>query len=217
MSGKEISRPTTGGSGEDKMRIAVIIIATLILIIILPIAVGGWFSRQDSVSSSVCTDCHRPDEIGILTTTGLPISQEYEWQSQLHQALSDPDCLACHTIHGNELQPFQHGLLNASIDNKCALCHIDSMPDDTLHLSASDGCSTCHSPPTWFDVSFEHDHYFRFDSNHPSTCSNCHLVPGDYSQYSCYGACHTEAEIREEHRAGDISDCARCHSSGHED
>jgi hypothetical protein len=199
------------------MRIVVIIIATLVLLIILPIAVGGWISQHDRVSSSLCTACHKPDEIGILTTTGLPISNEYEWQSQLHQALRNPDCLACHTIHDNQPQPFQHALLNASINNKCALCHIDTMPDDALHLSAGTGCGNCHSPLLWSNATFEHIQYFIFDSNHPSTCSNCHLVASDYSQYSCYGACHSEAGIREEHRLGDISDCAECHTSGQED
>lgn len=194
----------------------------LVLLIVLPIAVGGWFSRHESVSSSVCTDCHKLDEIGILTTTGQPITLEYEWQSLLHQSLSDPDCLECHALHGNEPQPFQHSLLNTSINNKCALCHIDSMPDDTLHLAAGTGCGNCHSPTTWSNVTFEHSQYFIFDSNHPSTCSNCHLVSGDFSQYSCYGSCHVHSEIvisskHQEEGISNYQDCALCHNSGHGD
>lgn len=202
------------------MRIAAIIIAMLVLLIILPIAVGGWFSGDESVSNSVCSSCHNLDELGMLTTTGLPVSQEYEWQSQLHQSLSDPDCLACHTTKDDESLSFQHGLLNTSINNKCALCHIDSEPDDELHHSAGDSCGTCHSPPTWFSTSFEHSQYFIFDNNHPSNCSNCHLLSGDFSQYSCYGACHSEADIREKHLEEGINnygDCAECHRSGRGD
>jgi hypothetical protein len=177
------------------VKIAAIIITVLVLLIVLPVAVGGWFSGHDSVSSSVCTDCHQLDEIGILTTAGIPISQEYEWQGQLHQALSNPDCLACHTVNDNEQQAFNHGLLNTSINNKCALCHINSVPDDVFHLSAGTSCGECHSPPVWSNVSIEHSQYFVFDRHHPPTCSNCHLVPGDYSQYSC----------------------AKCHDNEHED
>jgi len=204
------------------MRIAAIIIAMLILLVILPIAAGGWFSQHDSVSSSVCTDCHKLDEIGILTTTGLPIYNEYEWQRQLHQSLSDSDCVACHKVNGNETQFFEHGLLNNSIKNKCALCHIDLLPDDEIHLSAGDGCGNCHSPSTWSDVSFVHGKYFVFDRNHPDTCSDCHLVSNDFSQYSCYGTCHVHSEtaLSRKHREVDnynYEDCAECHRSGHDD
>ncbi len=196
------------------MRIAVILITTLVLLIILPIVLGGWLTQPESVSSSECIDCHQLDKIGILTTTGSPVLNEYEWQNQLHQALDNPDCLACHMIPGNELRLFQHELLKSLLRDKCALCHIDSVPDDALHASVGDACGTCHSTQLWSGALFEHDQFFRFDDRHPPICSNCHLVAGDFSQYSCYSGCHNEAEIRNLHlEEGIVSydDCVQCH------
>lgn len=203
------------------MRIVVILITILVLMII-PIILGAWFIKPEGVSSSACISCHKLDGIGILTTAGLPISNEYEWQSQLHQALDNPDCLACHIIHGNELQLFQHELLKNSWINKCALCHIDSIPDDTLHSANVENCGVCHSNQTWSGAFIEHEQFFRFDNNHTSTCDNCHIVANDFSQYSCYGGCHehTEAGIRSKHLEEgifDYHDCAECHRSGNED
>lgn len=198
------------------MRIKVIFIPILVLLIILPLVLGGLFIKATDVSNSDCLECHKLDEIGITTTTGIPVVNEYEWQNHLHQSLDRPDCLSCHIIHGNELLLFQHELLTASISNKCALCHIDSLPDDTLHSSSDHACGNCHSTQTWSGALFEHDQYFGFDSHHPSTCDNCHLVEGDFSRYSCYGGCHghTEAEISREHLEEGIynyQNCVQCH------
>jgi len=202
------------------MRIAIIVIPILVLLIVLPPILAEGVIKPADVSSSSCIDCHKLDEIGLVTTEGIPISNEYEWQNHLHRALSNPDCLLCHSTHGTELMLFQHDLLTASYKNKCASCHIDLIPDDTIH-SESYSCGNCHSTQSWSSDSFEHDRYFIFDNHHPSTCDNCHLVAGDFSQYSCFGACHehTEAEIRSEHIEEGIynySDCAECHSSGRE-
>jgi len=203
------------------MRIAVILITVLILMII-PIVLGGWLIKPEDVSSSACGDCHNIEEIGIFTTTGASISNEYNWQRQLHQALENPDCLACHFIPGDELAMFQHELLKASWKGKCALCHIDSIPDDTIHSTAGENCGVCHSPQAWSDVSIEHDQFFRLDSRHETTCDNCHIVAGDFFQYSCYEGCHehTLAEIKSKHLeegVSDYQDCAECHRRGNVD
>ncbi|MFC2046956.1 hypothetical protein ACFLTK_01590 [Chloroflexota bacterium] len=93
------------------------------------------------------------------------------------------------------------------------------MPPDNLHRLTSENCGACHSTATWANARFEHDQ-FSFDRNHPSTCSNCHTVANDYSQYTCY-SCHehSTSEIREEHLEEGIRDyqnCVSCHQSGSE-
>jgi len=203
------------------MRIIIILIPIFVLLVILPIVLGEFLIEPADVSNSDCMECHKLDEIGITTTTGTPIVNEYEWQHQLHQALDNPDCLACHIIHSNVLLMFQHGLLSASIKNKCALCHVDSVPDDALHSSAGYSCGNCHSTQTWADAFFEHDQFFILDNNHSSTCDNCHQVANDFSQYSCYGGCHvhSESEISIKHSEEgiyDYQDCVRCHRNGYD-
>ena len=200
------------------MKIVAIIITIVVLLIVLPLIVGEQIVKPAGVSSSVCIDCHNIDEIGILTTTGTSISNDYEWQKQLHMSLDNLDCLACHIIHSNELPLFQHQLLKTSVRDDCALCHIDIVPDDTIHSSAGNNCGTCHSTQSWSGAEIEHDQFFRFDSNHPSTCTNCHLVDTDFSQYSCYGECHghTVTQIINIH-GSEVQDCAECHRSARGD
>lgn len=251
------------------MRIVIIAVPLFVLCIALVVVLTEGAIKPEGVSSSECLTCHKLDQIGIMTTSGIPLPNADGWQGQLHQALNETDCLACHTMHADSVSMFQHELLiesartdcalchilsmpdddihstsgdnchichstdtwasalfdhdslTAEVRNACALCHIDSAPSDTLHASVVGGCGTCHTTQTWFEVQFTHDQFFRFDRRHPSTCTNCHLVPDDFSQYSCYGSCHAhnEASIIRHHLEEGIrnyQDCAQCHRSGTE-
>ena len=49
-------------------------------------------------ASERCVTCHKPAEIGRLTSTGLPIAKPLT-STPFHQKLSSQDCVACHSDH----------------------------------------------------------------------------------------------------------------------
>ena len=100
-------------------------------------------------------------------------------------------------------------------------CHASKRPDDTLHASAGLACASCHGTQGWKPATFDHQRYFRFDGDHPSTCATCHQVAGDFKSYTCYGCHeHTPAKMQAEHRrqqGQNLDRCARCHRSADEE
>ena len=48
--------------------------------------------------SQRCVSCHKPEEIGKLTTTGLPVQNPLT-STPFHQKLISSDCIACHSDH----------------------------------------------------------------------------------------------------------------------
>ena len=138
----------------------------------------------------------------------------------LHSAI-DVACGICHSTEIWSNARFDHDVLSISVRNDCASCHLQQAPSDSIHRSAGNNCGACHSTASWSDAVLDHDRFFRFDRRHPATCTDCHLVPGDYSSYSCYGSCHAhnETEMRNKHLEEGIrnyQDCARCHRGGNE-
>ena len=97
------------------------------------------------------------------------------------------------------------------------------LPCQSRRCTASEdygNCSSCHTQQGWTPATFDHDKYFRFDREHTTECTTCH-INDDYSNYTCYG-CHEHScsKIREEHVEEGIFDyenCSECHRSGDED
>jgi hypothetical protein len=169
-----------------------------------------------------CITCHRVEEIGKLTTTGVPIERENK-QVAFHQQLIEEDCVACHSEHKG-VKPFRpigrfsHDLLQVATREQCDGCH--SKPGDALHQKIDANCSECHSNEAWLPATFDHRDYFRFDRHHDTECSTCH-VDSNYATYTCYGCHeHSRSKIREEHLEEGIyeyENCTECHRSGDED
>lgn len=172
-------------------------------------------------SSEKCVGCHKPSEIGRLTTKGLPVTQPLS-KTPFHQDLLSEDCVSCHSdhagvkrykLHGN----FNHALLKKNKADQCQTCH--KAPTDALHKQISGNCAQCHNQQKWTPATFEHDKYFLLDRDHNASCVTCH-VRNDYSRYTCYGCHeHTPAKIRREHveeGIRDFEDCVECHRSGDE-
>ena len=169
-----------------------------------------------------CISCHTVAEIGLKTTKGLDIDKE-DKNVAFHQKLAEEDCVACHSDHKGvqafrPIGQFSHQLLEPAVEKQCDSCHID--PDDDLHRKIEGNCSSCHTQERWTPATFEHDEYFRFDRDHTTKCSTCH-IDENYRDYTCYGCHeHSRSEIREEHVEEGIDDyenCAECHRSGDED
>lgn len=172
-------------------------------------------------SAKRCIACHVVAYIGLRTTKGLNIPQAKR-PPAFHQALTEPDCMACHSDHPRppfaqaSAFKFNHALLKADARAKCQTCH--SPPRDELHRGQIAACSTCHQPTAWKPSTFDHNRFFILDRNHSTACTTCHLGR-HYKRYTCYG-CHEHqpAKIVAEHREegiSNINNCARCHRSAH--
>lgn len=172
-------------------------------------------------SADRCLSCHALANIGLRTTRGVPI-RKGKGAPPFHQALSQPDCMACHSDHPrpalSRFKPtaFDHAILKADIRSRCQACH--QAPRDQLHRGKPAPCATCHQPPHWKPATFDHGRFFVLDRHHNADCATCHLR-SDFKRYTCYG-CHehqparTIAEHREE-GITNIDNCVRCHRSAH--
>ncbi len=174
-------------------------------------------------SAERCTSCHVVAEIGRLTTEGAEIPPSEE-RTPFHQALAEPDCMACHSDHARpqlaqtSVTRFDHALLKGDLRGDCQSCH--TPPRDDLHRGEDLRCATCHQTASWKPATFAHDRYFLLDRDHNAACTTCH-VGGNYQRYTCYG-CHEHqpAQIIAEHREegiGNIENCVRCHRSADEE
>jgi hypothetical protein len=171
------------------------------------------------VSSERCSSCHKPGDIGRLTTTGLPVTKPLS-TIPFHQQLVSQDCVACHSDHAGvkrfrQQRRFNHALLKKDTLLQCQGCH--KSPADALHQQITGNCSQCHSQERWAPASFDHNKYFVLDRDHNARCVTCHLS-NDYRRYTCYG-CHEHslANIRREHIDEGIrnfDNCVECHRSG---
>lgn len=168
-------------------------------------------------SNARCLGCHVLAEIGLRTPRGIAIRRG-ERRPAFHQALIEPDCLACHSDHPRprltqeNTVAFDHALLKADARANCRSCHVP--PNDALHRGTLPNCSTCHQTAHWKPATFDHDHFFKLDRDHNTSCTTCH-VGGNYKRYTCYGCHeHQQASIIAEHREEgitNIENCVRCH------
>ncbi len=172
--------------------------------------------------SEKCVACHKVEEIGKITTKGLPIEKEKKIVA-FHQKLIEDDCVSCHSDHKGvqafrPISHFSHNLLEATLQEQCGSCH--SNPVDDLHRKIKGNCGQCHTQDAWVPATFEHEKFFRFDRDHDTECETCH-INNDYANYTCYGCHeHSRSEIREDHDEEGIRDyesCVECHRSGDDD
>ena len=168
-----------------------------------------------------CIACHALPDIGLRTTKGTVIAHAKPVKVSFHQALSNPDCMACHSDHaGPKLtqrsrKPFSHAMLHVVARARCESCH--QAPADTLHQQMTGNCAQCHTTEAWKPATFDHAKFFPLDKDHNATCVTCH-TGNNYQQYTCYGCHeHTPANIQAKHREEGVTEslpnCVRCHRS----
>ena len=172
-------------------------------------------------SSELCIACHKPADIGRLTTKGLPVTKTLT-STPFHQRLQADNCVACHSDHAGVKRyrtegRFDHALLRKETRDLCHDCH--KSPADALHREITGNCGQCHRQDKWVPATFDHNKYFVLDRDHTTRCVTCH-VRNDYSRYTCYGCHeHTQENIRREHIKEGIRDydnCVECHRSADE-
>ena len=168
-----------------------------------------------------CIVCHKPEDIGRLTTTGLPVTQPLT-TTPFHQKLINQDCMACHSDHAGAKRyriqgHFKHDLLQKETREQCQSCH--KVPTDSLHQNITGNCAQCHSQEKWKPATFDHFKLFALDRDHNVSCVTCHLR-SDYRNYTCYGCHeHTPEKIRREHIKEGIreyNNCVECHRNADE-
>ena len=173
------------------------------------------------VADERCISCHKPADIGRLTSAGLPLTKPLT-TTPFHQKLIRQDCTACHSDHAGVKRyrldgRFNHSLLAADSRQECQSCH--KAPGDALHKQISGNCSQCHSQDKWAPATFDHEKLFQLDRDHNVTCVTCH-PRNDYSTYTCYGCHeHTTDNIRRKHIKEGIRDyrnCVECHRNADE-
>ncbi|MEW6130157.1 MAG: cytochrome c3 family protein [Acidobacteriota bacterium] len=142
-----------------------------------------------------CIFCHKPADIGRITTTGVALARA--GKSLFHQSLANSDCTGCHTLHTSArgkraTEKFKHNFLKEAAKNNCASCHQMQKPADSLHQQVGAQCVVCHQTTGWRVVSFDHQRLAGQNS-----CVFCHQKnkPAD--------PLHQQI--------GD--DCAKCHST----
>ena len=168
-----------------------------------------------------CTRCHKPVDIGRVTTTGIPVAATRK-PVPFHQKLVRNDCVGCHSDHAGvkRFRPqgrFDHALLLGEGRSECETCH--RSPGDSLHRQITANCGQCHTQKAWKPATFDHRSHFVLDRDHAVQCATCH-TGGDFRRYTCYGCHeHTPERIRREHREERIvnfDNCVECHPSANE-
>lgn len=170
-------------------------------------------------SPAKCMACHKPAEIGIVTTRGERIIRAKP-RAAFHQLLAEQNCMACHSDHAGPLltrdahKHFAHDLLKPSVQGQCQACH--QAPATSLHRGVVSGCAQCHTVASWSPAKFDHGRFFKLEGDHKTACVTCH-VNNVYTRYTCFG-CHEHqpAEIRALHAEEgirNIDNCVRCHRS----
>jgi len=187
-----------------------------------------------------CEDCHVPGERGILQYVNTP------WQCvschlEDYQSTDDPnhqeagfptDCQLCHNTQLFSGARFNHNLIPEGAE--CRDCHLNDYlaTTDPNHqtLNFPQTCDLCHNTRSWSPASFE-DHdalYFPIYSGVHNgkwdACSDCHINPSDYSEFSCLN-CHAHNQERIDNiHLGEVSGyvydsnaCYACHPDGRAD
>jgi hypothetical protein len=137
-----------------------------------------------------CIACHAPADIGLRTTTGAAIVPAGPLKASFHQALIDPDCMACHSDHaGPKLtqrsrKPFSHAMLRADMRERCETCH--AAPVNAVHRKPGMACAKCHKMEAWKPAAFDHA---ALTPAERGRCESCHQAPADTLHRQMTGNC----------------------------
>jgi nitrate/TMAO reductase-like tetraheme cytochrome c subunit len=177
--------------------------------------------------STTCVSCHQPDFNG--TTSPNHTAGGFS-----------TTCNSCHTTTAWQPATFDHSatqfpLTGAHKTATCQQCHNDGvyrgkstqcvschLPDynattNPAHQGAGfpTACASCHTTTKWAGAVFDHDGpFFPIYSGHHrgvwSSCSSCHTVANDYTQFNCR-VCHGNAHSGHSYTN---QQCYSCHPRG---
>ncbi len=143
-----------------------------------------------------CTNCHKPDEIGIKNVKGMALLRK-DSNISFHRGLSTNSCIGCHTDHKGRdstraIRAFRHEGISFDLRANCNSCHDVQKPKDKLHDYATRSCGECHSTSGWKPASFDHKTLAS-----AQRCIDCH-----------------KGEVLKDHLHSSAGDnCSTCHGT----
>lgn len=169
-------------------------------------------NHQQSGFPTDCLECH---DLFTPDWTTDNINHDFFPLTKGHDI---SDCAQCHT-GGNF----------AGTPTNCVACHQQDF-DGTMnpnHVSAgfSNDCIQCHTTDVdWMPAEFpDHDAQFfpiysGTHEGHWTSCTDCHLNPSNYAEYSCI-VCHTNPQTNNDHDGingytYENTACLACHPTG---
>ncbi|MEN8006796.1 MAG: hypothetical protein ABFS42_07245 [Candidatus Krumholzibacteriota bacterium] len=195
-----------------------------------------------------CAACHENGFTG--TPTDCVACHQDDYDSTLNPAHPaagfSTDCRPCHATSAWVPSSFDHGttaflLTGAHRPLDCLACHdtgYAGTPTDCVacHQTEYDGttgpnhvasnfpvtCADCHSTSAWIPSTWDHETLFpiRGGAHSGTTCTDCHVVPTDYSAFECI-LCHEHNQSDSDNDHSEVSgyfyqssECFRCHPRG---
>lgn len=163
-----------------------------------------------------CRSCHTEHRgaAGTITSAEGLGEVHARFGFALDGAHARVTCAQCHVPVGGRTD-------YAAVATTCVGCH---EADDPHGGDFGPDCASCHTTSRWEGATFDHE-IFPIDHGarrgRPNSCTTCHTVARDYTQYTCYGChAHTPENVRREHegevRTRDLADCIQCHVGGRE-
>ncbi|MBZ8142799.1 class III cytochrome C family protein [Rubrivivax gelatinosus] len=138
-----------------------------------------------------CSECHKPADVGLRTTKGVPIVTATP-RIAFHQQLAQQDCASCHSDHVGPRQTlrdrkgFAHELLRPAVQQQCSGCH--ATPTNRVHENLKEGCAQCHGTRSWKVDAFDHA---LLGASADARCQSCHTAPADRLHARLDGRCAT--------------------------
>lgn len=164
-----------------------------------------------------CDRCHTSDGFTVFNVEDIHAETNFPLMGR--HALAD--CQSCHTG-----LPIGDLSFNTT---RCVGCHQQDYLEVTSpnHVAAGfpTDCDDCHQMSSWRPaILTEHDVFFPiFSGEHAGEwddCSTCHIEPGNFQVFSCFGCHeHNRADTDENHQGipgyvYNSQDCLICHPTG---
>ncbi len=138
-------------------------------------------------ASDRCIACHALPDIGIRTTSGVPVAKRNRLAIRVafHQELTEQNCTSCHSEHQRLTQRrFSHALLRPAMRERCETCH--AAPTNDFHRNLSGSCNRCHTTERWEQATFDHALLAKATLER---CESCHKAPADNFHRQITNAC----------------------------
>jgi hypothetical protein len=164
-----------------------------------------------------CARCHTESGWTVFDPEGIHENTSFPIQGK-HMLI---DCLSCHP--GMPMADFRR------VWRRCYDCHQPDFESTTNPDHIASGfslqCQICHEMTGWTPAIMpDHDQFFPIYSgthdNRWNTCSDCHVVPGNYRVFECI-TCHEHNQPDTDSRHQGIPDyaysspaCYQCHPTG---
>ncbi|MCP3916703.1 MAG: hypothetical protein GY711_14200 [bacterium] len=131
----------------------------------------------------------------------------------------------CENCHSSTTTWYGASFVHVGITGNCVSCHQSEYNNTTApnHQAANfpTTCESCHfSTNTWFGATFSHQFPIGSGKHKNLSCTDCHLNPTNYQQFSCTHCHeHNQQDMWDEHKsepgyAWTSAACYSCHPNG---